>query len=195
MVNYSVLSNSIRLLSIIAAAEAASSIIGCVPFKPGIFAISDGLRIVPFSVIDGRWLKWMKLVSLAVMLTMVPVNGSVLNMSDAFWMVPKSIGAIPTCKAYWLEFGLNPRKVWNFFLLVHSVHYLLKFDQSHSFAQAKEFHPNQSDFRWILHQKTSDQRVHGCQFKNRLTMRFEIEINIGKRHISHRNNLRHIFIG
>lgn len=100
-----------------AATGAMASIkIGFVPFKPGIFAMSSGLKMVPFSVIEGRWLKLIKLVSLCVILIMVPVNGSVLKMSDAFWMVPKSIGAIPVSTwpvtFVWTGSGIWPKSKW-----------------------------------------------------------------------------------
>lgn len=76
--------------------EALASIkIGYVPFKPGILLISSSLRMVPFSVIVGRWRKLIKLVSLWVILMIVPVSGNVLRMSAAFLIVPKSIGAMP----------------------------------------------------------------------------------------------------
>lgn len=90
---------------------AASIKNGFVPFKPGILAISAGFRIVPFSVSDGRWLKLMKLVSLCVILTIVPVNGNVLKISEAFWMLPKLIGAMPV-RTWPVTFVCTGNGIW-----------------------------------------------------------------------------------
>lgn len=115
VINYSSSSRSADILPVIAAAaaEAASNKIGSVPFNPGIFAMSAGLRIVPFSVIEGRWLKVMKLVSLCVILTIVPVSGSVLKISEAFCMLPRSTGAMPvsTCPVTFVctGSGISPK--------------------------------------------------------------------------------------
>lgn len=108
LLNYSTSSGSIGAM--------ASIKIGFVPFSPGIFAMSSGFKIVPFSVIEGRWLKLIKLVSLCVILIIVPVSGKVLRISDAFWIAPKLIGAIPVntwpVTLVWIGNGIWPKSKW-----------------------------------------------------------------------------------
>lgn len=87
-----------------------------VPFNPGILAMSWIFRIVPFSLMAGLWLRLIKLVSLCVILIIVPVNGNVVRISDAFWMAPIWIGAMPvsTCPLIfvWTGNGISPRSKW-----------------------------------------------------------------------------------